>query len=364
MSSDLTYMRRALRLAERGRGAVSPNPMVGAVVVRRGAVVGEGAHRRYGEGHAETEALGAAGEAARGATLYVTLEPCAHHGNTPPCADAIVAAGLARAVCAMEDPDPRVAGRGLERLRQAGIQVEVGLCQAEAQAQNAAFLKHRRSGRPLVLLKLGQSLDGRIATRTGASRWITSEASRRHAHRWRSYIDVIAVGAGTVLADDPQLNVRLARGRDPRPMVIDGRLRVSPEARIFGGERPILVTGATVAPARLQPFADRGVEVWTLADTDGRIPLDLVAAAAGERQITSLLIEGGRTLAAGALRDRIVDEAMVYVAPLLIGDGIAAIGDLGVDELEQALHLDEVRTRRLGPDLLVTGKVRYPCLPD
>jgi len=364
VSDDLTYMRRALRLAERGRGAVSPNPMVGAVVVGEGAIVGEGAHRRYGEGHAETEALTAAGHAARGATLYVTLEPCAHHGNTPPCADAVVAAGVARTVCAIEDPDPRVAGRGLQRLRQAGMDVEVGLCRSEAESQNAAFLKHRRCGCPLVTLKLGQSLDGRIATRTGASRWITSEASRRHAHRQRSYVDVIAVGAGTVLADDPQLNVRLARGRDPRPMVIDGRLRVAPEARIFGGERPILVTGVSVAAARLQPFVDRGVEVWALPDTDGQIPLDTVAIAAGERQITSLLIEGGRTLAAAALRDRIVDEAMIYIAPLLIGDGIAGVGDLGVDELGQALHLDEVRTRRLGPDLLVTAKVRYPCSQD
>ncbi|MFH1572012.1 MAG: bifunctional diaminohydroxyphosphoribosylaminopyrimidine deaminase/5-amino-6-(5-phosphoribosylamino)uracil reductase RibD, partial [Gemmatimonadota bacterium] len=228
--SDLAHMRRALRLAERGRGQVSPNPLVGAVVTRGSAVVGEGAHRHFGQAHAETEALARAGSAARGATLYVTLEPCAHHGHTPPCADAVVAAGVARVVCALQDPDPRVAGRGLERLRAAGIAVEVGLCQAAAEEQNAAFLKHRHTGRPLVLLKLGQSLDGRIATRTGASRWITGEAARRHAHRWRSWVDAVAVGAGTVLADDPRLNVRLVRGRDPRPLVVDGRLRVSPEA--------------------------------------------------------------------------------------------------------------------------------------
>lgn len=364
MSDDRAHMRRALRLAERGRGRVSPNPMVGAVLVRDGAVVGQGAHRRFGEAHAEAEALAAAGEAARGATLYVTLEPCAHHGHTPPCADAVVAAGVARAVCAVEDPDPRVAGRGLQQLRDAGIAVEVGLCREEAERQNAAFLKHRRTGRPLVLLKLGQSLDGRIATRTGASRWITSEAARRHAHRWRSFVDVIAVGAGTVLADDPRLSVRLVRGRDPRPLVVDGRLRVSPQARIFGGERPILVTGASVPTERLRPFADRGVEVWALPDEGGRIHLDAVARAAGERQITSLLVEGGRTLAAAALRDRAVDEVMIYVAPLLIGDGTPSIGDLGVDSLEQALRLEEARTRRLGPDLLITAKVRYPCSPD
>lgn len=363
MSDDLTYMRRALRLAERGRGRVSPNPMVGAVLVRDGAVVGEGAHRRYGEAHAEAEALARAGEAARGATLYVTLEPCAHHGNTPPCADAVIAAGVRRAVCAMDDPDPRVAGRGLQRMRRAGIEVEVGLCRERAESQNAAFLKHRTSGCPLVLLKLGQSLDGRIATRTGASRWITSEAARRHAHRWRTYVDVIAVGAGTVLADDPQLSARLARGRDPRPLVVDGRLRVSAQARIFGGERPILVTGASVPEARLRPFVERGVEVWPLPDEGGHIDLGAVVQAAGQRQITSLLVEGGRTLAAGALRERIVDEVMLYVAPLLIGEGIAGIGDLGVDQLEEALHLDRVRTRRLGPDLLVTAKVRYPCSP-
>jgi len=364
LSDDLTHMRRALRLAERGRGRVSPNPLVGAVLVRDGTVVGQGAHRRFGQAHAETEALVAAGEAARGATLYVTLEPCSHHGHTPPCAEAVAAAGVARTVCAIEDPDPRVAGRGLQRLRAAGMAVEVGLCREEAERQNAAFLKHRRTGRPLVLLKLGQSLDGRIATRTGASRWITSEAARRHAHRWRSYIDVIAVGAGTVLADDPQLNVRLVRGRDPRPLVIDGRLRVSPGARIFGGERPILVTGASVPSERLQPFVDRGVEVWALPDEEGRIHLDAVTRAAGERQITSLLVEGGRALAAAALRDAVVDEVMIYLAPLLIGDGLPGIGDLGVDEVEQALRLEETRTRRLGPDLLITAKVRYPCSPD
>ena len=364
MSGDRDHMRRALRLAERGRGRVSPNPMVGAVLVRDGTVVGEGAHRRFGGDHAEAEALAAAGAAARGATLYVTLEPCAHRGHTPPCADAVIAAGVARVVCALEDPDPRVAGRGLQRLRNAGIDVEVGLCSREAGAQNAAFLKHRRSGRPLVLLKLGQSLDGCIATRTGASRWITSEAARRHAHRWRSWVDAVAVGAGTVLADDPELTVRLVRGRDPRPLVVDGRLRVSPEARIFAAARPILATGATVPAARLEPFAARGVEVWTLPDDGGRIHLDELARAAGQHQITSLLIEGGRALAAAALRDRVVDEVMVYVAPTLLGDGLPAIGDLGVERLEEAPRLEQVQTRRLGPDLLIAAKVEYPCSPD
>jgi len=362
--SDEAYMGRALRLAERGRGRVSPNPLVGAVVVRDGEIVGEGAHRCFGQDHAEVEALSQAGSAAAGSTLFVTLEPCAHHGHTPPCTEAVLSAGAERLVCAVEDPDPRVSGRGLQQLRAAGVAVEVGVGAARAERQNAAFLKHRRTGTPLVELKLGQSLDGRIATRTGASQWITGEAAQRHTHRRRACVDAIAVGAGTVLSDDPQLSVRHVRGRNPRPLVIDGRLRVSPEARVFGGERPILVTSAASPAASRQAFADRGVEVWTFPDEDGRLDLRDVMRAAGERDITSLLIEGGGGLAASALRDRIVDRVNIYVAPLIIGRGVSGIGDLGIDALDEAVQLEEVATRRLGPDILYTAGVRYGCSRD
>lgn len=359
-------MKRALALAARGRGRVSPNPMVGALLVdASGAVVGEGYHHQVGMPHAEVHALRAAGDAARGATLYCTLEPCAFRGRTPPCADAVVAAGVRRVVCALQDPDTRVDGRGFQILRDAGVEVEVGVCAAEAEDQNAAYLHHRRTGRPLIVLKLGQTLDGRIATGSGASRWITSEASRRHAHRWRSWVDAVAVGAGTVAADDPALSVRHVRGRDPRPLVVDGRLRCDPAARVFGGREPILVTAASAPETARHRYAERGVEVWALPDVDGVVDLEDLSVRAGAAGLTSVILEGGRTLAAAALRARIVDRVMIYIAPRLLGsEGVAGVGDLGVEDLDQAPTLEEVRTRRLGDDLLYTGRVVYPCSRD
>ena len=364
MNVEETYMRRALRLAERGRGHVSPNPLVGAVVVRDDRIVGEGAHLRVGGPHAEVNALGQAGESARGATVYVTLEPCAFHGRTPPCSAALIAAGIRRVVCAMVDPDLRVSGRGVQQLEEAGIQTEVGLLSDAAEDQNAAYAKHRREGLPLVILKLAQTLDGRIATRTGDARWITGVKARRHGHRWRSWVDAVAVGAGTVLADDPQLTVRHVRGPDPRPMVIDGRLRVDPQARLFQQSGALLVTSTDAAPERRSAFAERGCEIWTFAADDGRIDLRLPLARAAEAGITSVLIEGGGQLAAAALRDRVVDRVHIYVAPRLMGAGIAGIANLDILEIDQTIALEEVRTRRLGDDLLYTACVRYPCSPD
>ena len=360
MKDDAHYMRRALRLADKGRGHVSPNPLVGAVLVRRGQIVGAGAHLQVGGPHAEIHALQEAGVQARGATLYVTLEPCAHHGRTPPCTQALIAAGIERVVGAVEDPDPRVSGQGFGQLRDAGIKVEIGLLGAEAERRNAAFLKHRRSGRPLVILKLAQTLDGRIATANGDARWISGEKSRRHTHRQRSWVDAIAVGAGTVLADNPQLNVRHVKGPNPRPMVIDGRLRVSPEARVVAANNPILVTSSAAQSAN---FCDYGVEVWSFETADHLIDLRQVTARAGDHNLTSLLIEGGGQLAAAALRDRIVDQVMVFITPRLMGTGIAAIADLGIDFVEETIQLENVHLRHLERDILYTAEVKYPCSP-
>ena len=363
---DARALGRALTLAARGRGRVSPNPLVGAVVVdRSGAVAGEGWHRRAGGPHAEVEALGAAGGRARGGTLFCNLEPCSFHGRTPPCAEAVIAAGVRRVVCALQDPDPRVDGRGFQRLREAGVEVEVGARAAEAEEQNAAYLHHRRTGRPLVVLKLGQSLDGRIAAASGASRWITGEPARRDAHRWRSWVDAVAVGAGTVLTDDPALTVRHVRGRDPRPLVVDGRLRCRPSARVFAGREPILATAASSsAPARRR-YAERGVEVWPLPDEGAVFEMGDLWERAGEAGLTSVLLEGGSGLAAAALRARSVDRVMIYIAPRLLGgDALAGVGELGLQSPEETPILKQVRTRRLGEDLLYTGKVVYPCSPD
>ena len=361
---DCGYMRRALRLAERGRGHVSPNPMVGAVLVRDGEIVGEGAHLKVGGPHAEAHAITAAGTGTTGATLYVTLEPCSHHGRTPPCAEAVIKAGVRRVVCAIQDPDEAVSGRGFGQLADAGIEVETGVLAAEAARQNSAYLKHRRTGLPYVTLKLGQSLDGIIATRTGASRWITSERSRRHAHKIRAQVDAIVVGAGTVTADDPRLDVRHVRGPDPQVFVVDGKLSTSPDACVFRERDAILLTAKSAPADRLERFRHAQVEVWLFDHIDGVIDLRAITAKAAQHGAISMLIEGGRTLAAAALRDRIVDELCVYVAPCLIGDGIGSIGDLGVDELTQAVKLEQIRTRRLGSDLLYTANVRYPCSPE
>ncbi|MEW6749915.1 MAG: bifunctional diaminohydroxyphosphoribosylaminopyrimidine deaminase/5-amino-6-(5-phosphoribosylamino)uracil reductase RibD [Candidatus Latescibacterota bacterium] len=364
MSPGQQHMRRALRLAERGRGKVSPNPLVGAVVVHGEQVVGEGAHLRVGGPHAEVHALAAAGQRARGATLYVTLEPCCHHGRTPPCTEAVLASGVRRVVCAMLDPDPRVSGRGVACLRAGGVEVEVGLLEGLAERQNEAYTKHRRQGLPWVILKLGQSLDGRIATRSGASRWITGEAARRHVHRWRSWVDAVMVGAGTVIADDPLLTVRHVPGRDPRVIVVDGRLRVSPAARVFQRPGAVLITSTDSSPAQREAFTRQGVAVWAFAARDCRVDLRAALARAAAEGITAVMLEGGAGLATQALRAGLVDRVQVYVAPCLLGQGVAAIGDLGVLEVEQGIVLEEVRLRRLGPDVLYTARVRHRCSPD
>ena len=358
-SRDHDHMRRALRLAARGRGRVSPNPMVGAVIIdAAGQVVGEGYHHQIGGPHAEAYALQEAGEHARGATLYCTLEPCTVAGRTPPCADAVISAGIRRLVCALADPDERVCGSGFQLLREAGIDVDIGVGAGAGATLIDAYLHHRRSGRALMTLKLGQTLDGRIATRDGLSRWITGEAARRHAHRWRSWVDGLMVGAGTVLADDPALTVRHVRGRDPRPIVIDGRLRCALSAKVFRGREPILVTAASTPLARRQQFIDGGVEVWDCPDEDGVIDLGHVATRCGAAGMTQVIVEGGRTLAAAALGDGAIDDVMIYIAPRFLGgDAIAGIGDLKIETLDVTPRLAGVHSKRLGEDLLVTGKV-------
>ena len=361
-SSDARFMRRALQLAARARGRVSPNPIVGAVVVDpSGQIVGEGYHRNVGGPHAEAHALNEAGDRARGSTVYCTLEPCAHHGRTPPCAEALVRAGVRRVVCSLHDPDTHVSGKGFTILTDAGIDVEIGPGAATASAQNAGYLHHRQHGRPRVWLKLAQSLDGRIATRTGDSRWITGETARRHSHRWRSWMDMVAVGAGTVTADDPALTVRHVKGQDPRALVVSGRLTCAPQARVFGRAGTVVATGHH-SPERTTPFTARGTEVWAFNSKDDEIDLAEVVQQAGSVGITSLLIEGGQGLAAAALRARIVDELMIYVAPRLIGEGLSGIGELGIERIDDSIGLTQVTTRRLGEDLLVTGKVES-CSP-
>ncbi|MDR1274677.1 MAG: bifunctional diaminohydroxyphosphoribosylaminopyrimidine deaminase/5-amino-6-(5-phosphoribosylamino)uracil reductase RibD [Odoribacteraceae bacterium] len=361
---DLRHMRRAIALADRGGGFVHPNPLVGAVVVKEGRVIGEGWHERYGEAHAERNALAACGEDPRGATLHVTLEPCCHHGKTPPCTDAIIAAGIARVVVALEDPNPLVAGKGIERLRQAGIAVETGVRASEAREQNRVFLKYITTRRPWVTLKTAMTLDGKIATRAGDSRWITGEAAREMVHEARSRHMAVVAGIGTVLADDPLLNARLPgrEARQPARVIVDSRARLPLESRIVQTARlyATLLMHAPDAPGeRLEALRAAGVVCRTCAGMDGRVDVTDLCRQLGEAGIDSLLLEGGSELNHSFLSARQVDEVLAFIAPKIVGGAGAKspVGGAGVERMRDALELVDVQVSRVGEDILIKGKI-------
>jgi diaminohydroxyphosphoribosylaminopyrimidine deaminase/5-amino-6-(5-phosphoribosylamino)uracil reductase len=354
-------MQAALALARRGLGATWPNPAVGCVIVRDGRLMGRGWTQKGGRPHAETEALARAGAAAKGATAYVTLEPCSHHGKTPPCAEALIAAGIARVLAAVEDPDPRVSGRGLARLRDAGIAVETGLCEAEAAELNAGFFSRVQLGRPLVTLKLATSLDGRIATATGASRWITGPAARERAHLLRATHDAVLVGTGTALADDPQLTCRLPglEDRSPVRIVIDRHLRLPATLRLFteANQTPTwLATLPSSDPARRAALVAQEVKIITAEpDATGNIDLAILLKRLGDEGLSRLLVEGGGTLAAALLRAGLVDRLVWMRAPMLIGgDGISAVATLGLSNLAGAPRFALTSSETAGGDVIET----------
>jgi diaminohydroxyphosphoribosylaminopyrimidine deaminase / 5-amino-6-(5-phosphoribosylamino)uracil reductase len=364
-SFDDQAMRAALALARRGLGRVWPNPAVGCVIVNEGRVVGRGWTQPGGRPHAETEALARAGAAAHRATAYVTLEPCCHWGRTPPCADALIAAGLGRVVVALEDPDPRVAGGGVARLRAAGIAVEAGLGAAEAAEINAGFFQRVHLGRPLVTLKLATSLDGRIATASGESRWITGPPARERAHLLRATHDAILVGTDTVIADNPQLTCRLPglETLSPVRVVIDRQLRIPLDARVFAEARQIpswVVTLSSADQARRKALGEAGVVVIPAEpDPAGRIDLSRALGLLGEHGLTRLLVEGGGRLAAALLRAGLVDRLVWLHAPLLLGgDGIPAVAELGLDALADAPGFERLTSETIGADVLTVFRAR------
>ncbi len=371
-------MRRALAIAETARGRTSPNPLVGAVVLdRAGEVAGEGFHQRAGAPHAEVEALGASGPRAVGGTLYVTLEPCTHYGRTPPCVEAVLAARVARVVVALRDPNPRVTGGGIERLRAAGVAVDVGLLADDAGRRNAGFMVLVTTGRPLVTLKLAAALDGRIATAGGESRWITGEAARARVHEMRDAADAIAVGVGTVVADDPLLTARVLPsprlaprlGIPRRPLsrvVVDPALRTPSSARILAPDpsaRTLFACGEGVDPRARARLEALGVEVIVVPAWRGApgAPLDLgvLLDELGRREVADLLVEGGAGLAGALVEQRLVDRVAIFLAPMIIGGAGAPgmVGGRGAASLSDALRLTHVRRRRLGEDLLVEADV-------
>jgi diaminohydroxyphosphoribosylaminopyrimidine deaminase / 5-amino-6-(5-phosphoribosylamino)uracil reductase len=357
---DVQYMQQALELARGGLGFVSPNPLVGCVLVKDGAIVGQGYHQRFGGPHAEVHALQEAGPQARGAVLYVNLEPCSHIGKTPPCADAVIQAGVKRVVVALRDPNPLVAGSGLSRLMAAGIMVTVGVCEAAARKLNEAFVKYITTRRPFVTLKSAMTLDGKIATRTGASQWITGEAARREGHRLRHAADAILVGIGTVLQDDPQLTTRLPdqQGVNPLRVIVDSTLRLPLHARVndvANDRRTLVVTTARAPIDRSVPLRTRGIEVVCLpAYDDGLVDLEALFRYLGERGVASVLVEGGATLSATLLRRHLVDKVLLFMAPKIIGgDGISAVGPCGVETMAQVINLRHVVVQRLEDDVLL-----------
>ena len=362
--TDESWMLRAIELAERGRGHVEPNPLVGAVVVRDGVNVGEGWHRRYGEAHAEVNALSAAGEAARGATLYVTLEPCCHHGKTPPCTDAILRAGVGRVVAAMLDPFPQVAGRGADILRAAGVAFEVGVLEAEARRLNAPYLTLLREGRPYVLAKWAMTLDGKIATRTGDSKWISNKASGRRVHELRGRVDAILVGVGTALADDPQLTARPPGPRTATRVVLDSRCRLPLMSQLATTARivPTLVATTAAAPEDAAgALAAQGCEVLRLPDANGRPDVRALLAELGRRRMTNLLVEGGGAVLGSFFDANVIDEVHVFIAPRLAGGAAAPtpVGGLGVETMAQALALADWTAGDVAGDWYVRGPLKH-----
>jgi len=347
------FMRRALRLARRGR--TSPNPMVGAVVVNEGRIVGEGYHPRAGESHAEVLALGQASELAKGAELYVSLEPCCHHRRTPPCTDAVLAAGIRKVYAAMVDPDPKVGGRGVEILRSAGIQVQVGLLGAQAAELNRGYIKRITTGMPFVLWKAAMTLDGKIATRTGDSRWVTGEKARRCVHRLRSRSDAILTGVGTILADDPELTARGTRGRpDPVIIVADSTAATPPTARILNSDARTIIAVTGAAPEeKVEALRTAGAEVLILPKCSEGVDLCALLARLGRLGLNEVLLEGGGRIAASALRAGLVDRGLVFIAPKIIGGQSAPtpVEGAGIELMSRALAVSKPKIRRFGEDI-------------
>lgn len=362
------FMRAALGFARRGLGKTSPNPAVGAVIVRRGQVVAAGFHRKAGAPHAEVEALnGLGGEARPGDTLYVTLEPCNHFGRTPPCTQAILEKGVRKVVVGMKDPNPRVKGGGCQVLSAQGVEVVTGVLEGECRRLNEWFVTYVTEGRPFVIAKTAMTLDGWTATSSGHSRWVTNERSREWVHRLRNQVDGILVGIGTVTADDPLLNTRLkkGKGKDPVRIVVDTNLRIPMNARVLGrgrGSETLIAVGDDVPSRRLRQFERDGVSLLVCPKKEGRIDLRALMDMLAKRSITSVLLEGGATLMGAMIREKLVDKFCVFKAPKILGgnDGRPMAWGPGPVRMDQSIPLRDVQVRRFGEDLLIVGYPHYP----
>lgn len=356
---DQDWMKQVLRLAEKGRGRTSPNPMVGAVLLKDGKVVGKGFHAKAGGPHAEVLALRQAGERAKGATLYINLEPCTHYGKTPPCAPQVIEAKVGRAVIGMKDPNPLIRGKGLESLRKAGIKVEVGVLERECQRLNEAFCKYILKNQPFITLKAAATLDGKIATRAGDSKWISGETSRRFVHRLRDAVDGIVVGIGTILTDDPMLTARIKGGRDPYRIILDSRLRIPEEARVVNDSpsKTIVVTTELAPQDKIERLEKKGARVFVIDSSQGKVNLKACLSRLAEMGMVHLLVEGGSQVNGSFLDQGLIDKLVLFLSPKLIGDS-RAVGIFcgqGISRVEEAILLKDFKVKRMGEDLLFEG---------
>ena len=358
---DQDYMKQALLLARKGLGKTSPNPMVGAIIVKDDRIIGKGYHRQFGGKHAEVNAIESAEESLDGATLYVTLEPCCHHGKTPPCTDAVIQNKIGRVVIGTLDPNPRVNGRSVEILKRHGIETRVGVLEEECRSLNEAHFKYMTTGLPLVTVKFAQTLDGRIATTTGSSQWISSPKSRRLAHKLRSISDAVMVGIGTILADDPQLTVRLVRGRNPARVILDSRLRIPPDSKVVVGPgvaATIIATTPRADEKKVSRLREMGVDVLLAQeDEQGEVDIKHLLGMLGQRGISSVLVEGGTGVITSLLRLGLADKLVIFVAPKIMGKGIEAVGELNIADVGQTLKLSFSRIYRMGEDLVIEAGV-------
>jgi len=355
--SDTQYMRMALKLAEKGSEKTSPNPMVGAVIVKNGKIIGSGYHRQAGDRHAEVIALQQSGKNNRSATLYVNLEPCCHFGQTPPCTEEIIKSGIKRVVCAMVDPNPKVNGKGIEILKKNKIKVEVGLLEEDAKKLNEVYMKYISTGLPFVILKWASTLDGKIATLDGDSKWISNEQSRKFAHKLRSQADAVLVGVETIIQDNPKLDTRLVKGKNPIKIILDTKGRLPLDSRIVlnaKSERTIL---ATVC-ADKEKFEDSNLEVWKLREgKNGQVDLLSLLKKAGENKITSILVEGGQKVLTSFMQEKLADKIYCFIAPKIMGKGLDAMAELGIRKISDSVQLKDVEIKKIEDNVLISG---YP----
>ncbi len=354
-------MELAIELAKKGEGKVNPNPMVGAVIVKDGIVIGEGYHEKYGEGHAEVNAFKSLKEDPSGATMYVTLEPCSHYGKTPPCADKIIENNIKRVVIGMIDPNPLVAGNGVDKLKKAGIEVKVGVLEEKCKKLNEVFIKYILSKKPFIVLKTAMSLDGKIATRTGESKWISSEKSRLQVHNLRNKLSAIMVGVNTVIKDNPELTCRIENGSNPIRIIVDSTLRIPMNSKVLQNKdnKTIIATTKRANIKNMQELLKKNINVLIIDEKNGQVDLSALIKKLGELNIDSILLEGGSTLNYSALEESIVDKVMIYISPKIIGgeSSKTPVGGIGIDKLNDAFKLKDITTNIVDEDILVEGYI-------